>query len=245
MPIRKTEYKKIPVGSIDPYYANPPNRTDLDKKDFQELKAFVRDGGTVPAITVVLDPATGRYRLVGGHRRRYAHVLNDVTEIPAEVTHPNQGEKAADVQQEMWMQQHKGRAIVGKDFFFTALETNGEVLMTPQIAKAWKLIVKHVPLDEDRNWLKQVGTADLLFTSQKVTNLKNNLATENGTALTAGQYSSFFRITMRYLIRWRNQRDVRDYLQDMKGGGQKLIHAIENDKFFSARRKVKTVEKAE
>jgi hypothetical protein len=244
MSMRRTEYKKIQISSIDPYYANPPNRTDLEKKDFQNLKAFVAGGGTVPAITVVLDSETGRYQLVGGHRRRYAHLLNGVTEIPAEVTYPNAGETAAEVQQEMWAQQHKGRAIVGKDFFFTALETNGKVLMTPSVAKAYKLVEKHVKLEEDRNWLKQVGTPDLLFISQKIADKKNNIATANDEALTPSQYSMFFRQTMRYLIRHRNQREVRDYLKTTSGNCQALITAIEKDKYFAAKRRSRVAEPA-
>ncbi len=237
MTTRKTEYKTINPLDVTPYFANPPKRTDREANDFKNLVEYVAQGGTVPAVSVVRDPITGKFLQVGGHRRVLAHIINGRLEIPAEITTPNAGEDPAQVQQELWASEHKGRAIVGKDYFFVAMATNGAVLMNKTVERAFELVQEHVSAKDNtlRDWLKRYGTSDLMKTTLKVTNFVNNIRTSKKKAMKESEYSEFFRLTMAYLVRHNIQREIRDYVTHAETNTKKaasLEEYIRTDKPF-------------
>ena len=240
---RTTTYGTIDVNKTEGYYANPPNRTKEGQDHLNRLIGHVKSGRSVPCITVVYDRVRDVYLIVGGHRRTYAHKLLGLSQIMAEITLPNPGEDPRAVQEELWSEQHQGKPIVGKDYFYTALETDGAVLMTPTVKRAWALVEAHVPDRADREWLKDFGTSDLMFTSEKICNYHNVFnASKKKTLLQDGSFSSFFRTSMYYLVRKKDQREIRDYIKVTAAEPDaNLLHAIKNSLDFEIPKRVKNV----
>ena len=227
---RKTTLRhNVPFRLLVPSGSNPPNRTDAEDREFREFVAFVKAGGAIPPISVVLNPATGQLLIVNGHRRSAVAEFVGLTGVDANITYPNPGEDPFVVRSQLFMSENKHKKFAGKEFFFVMMKSNGKELMSDSMKKAWATIQRHVPSAKDREWLMVHGTKELLDIALKITDYAHTYYTREGQSKLPFWYSTFFRKTMHWLIDFECQRAARDYVN--KGKSAKiLVNAIENNR---------------
>lgn len=231
---RKTQFfRSVSLEKLSPARINPPNRTEKEARDFQELVTFIKAGNAVPPISAVFNKEADRFLIVNGHRRSAASAAAGLDSIDVIATIPGEDENPQRVRELLFSEENKAKKFTNKEYFFVALESKGRILMSSSVKKAYALVERHFNSDTDRAWLKENGTPQLLEIAQTVVNYIQSFKTSTGEVCTPQWYSMFMRKAARWMVKYTCQRATRDYVYaHLKSPTATLYKKIEKDEEY-------------